>query len=63
MRSVQRAVQEISQLKLDIQSDAFQNVSIDKDSHLKFIRDVGRIQGLDEALKILLNIIRGDEDV
>jgi len=62
MIHLKRAVNEIANLKQEVQDKAFRNASIGPDSHLSFIQSVGMVQGLDMALDIILNITKGEDE-
>jgi hypothetical protein len=61
VRFLQAAVKEIADRKEAIPADSFRSHSFEPGWQEKHMYDVGRVQGLQEALDIILNITRADE--
>jgi hypothetical protein len=62
VRLLHRAVQLIAERRDAIPVDAFKSAQFDDEGLRKVILDMGRVRGLDEALGILMELTRGDEE-
>ena len=59
---LQRAVRDIAEQIRNVKDDVFVHASTGAESHLLFVKAVGRVQGLNEALEIILSINKGEDE-
>jgi hypothetical protein len=59
---LQKAVKQIAEEMQQVKDDVFLHASTGPESHLLFVKAVGRIQGLNDALEILLGITKGEDE-